>query len=81
MTKRERARVVELLRCAADARERGSRQLNGRYRAAEGLSIPDDLRAIAWNAFRQTSRGEVSDEGYRTELLEAALRVERGEWP
>jgi hypothetical protein len=78
MTRRERAQVVELLRCAAD----GDRP-NGIFPAMEnigakympiGADAVDSVSGINWGGYSD-------DEQYRAELLEAALRVEQGEWP
>lgn len=87
MTKRERAQVVELLRCAADQRADGI-GLNGMFDGAVSLRAADQTIALAWNVLISVQRGHlirtvvgIVDEWYRAELLEAAARVEEGSWP
>lgn len=88
MTKKQRAQVVELLRCAADGRPAGI-GLNGLFGASDDLGIETALHNDAWEALfdvRQV-QGEfgcdrsVVDEAYRRRLLEAAQRVEEGWTP
>ena len=85
MTKRQRAQVVELLRCAADSAP--GIGLNGMFAAKNYVSIGGVVFALAWKALLAVSpdwrRGGLSpvDEGYRRGLLEAAARVEEGSWP
>ncbi len=82
MTKRERARVVELLRCAADNLSPTSK--SAWTDALDGLDVSLGVEMSATRAFgvvadgRELTRG--SDLG-RALYLEAALRVELGEWP
>ena len=96
MTKKQRAQVVELLRCAADNRpvEHG---LNGLFGASDGLCTETALHNEAWEALfdvpeiltsaeilaRHNSPSELIriDEAYRHRLLEAAQRVEEGWTP
>lgn len=78
MTKRERAQVVELLRCAADCQQS--------YRAPIAGACCDLYGGLQTNAFdlAHAAKDDVPDlglEDYQTRLLEAALRVEQGEWP
>ena len=79
MTRRQRAQVVELLRCAAD-------QLNVRETAIPIYWAADDLGLLHSKEHRTALRAS----GLRSRdligwgqsrLLEAALRVERMEWP
>jgi hypothetical protein len=94
MTKKERAQVVELLRCAAD--------LEINEPNSRGCSLGDAGQHLRWDLVAPracvsrlsliTAMGElegvvdgeprlVSGTGYQWLLLEAALRVEQGEWP
>lgn len=81
MTKRQRARVVELLRCAADvssivAAGYATNQCDGvnpctkvfSYARDAYRAVPDVLHADGWHAYPEF-------------CLEAAQRVEDGEWP
>lgn len=97
MTKRQRAQVVELLRCAADVAVMGDRG-SALSSAASGLgrcSMPFLLPVIGashWGALLR-GKGPVTDaecngdvrhvcgKGYEFCLLEAAQRVEEGSWP
>jgi hypothetical protein len=81
MTRRERAAVVELLRCAADRATATVRPISTTARLLgypEGSAVFD--LAIA-------ARCDVAfavpfdDEAYRWQILEAAARVEEGTWP
>ena len=88
MTKRERAQVVELLRCAADQCTADS--VTAMSTASEDLGYVswDPVYSFAWDV-RAAQVGTspagmfsfVPAEIYRGELLEAAQRVEDGEWP
>ena len=78
MTKKQRAQVVELLRCAADLVDRSL--LPVRY-ACEYLNRPWRHMDIALLARQSLGEMTPATEGYRRDLLEAALRVEQGEWP
>jgi hypothetical protein len=71
MTKRQRAQVVELLRCAAD--------VGSISHADEWFGFVD--RSV-WNSAFQ-ALVDVPDEvqEYELRLLEAAARVEEGSWP
>lgn len=87
MTKKQRAQVVELLRCAADSRPDGI-GLNGMFDTACWLDLSGDKQDAAWLAVNAVPTRAATfcvvgfiDEEYRRCLLEAALRVERGEWP
>lgn len=73
MTSRQRAAVVELLRCAADQGPSGW-GLTGVYGAADD----DATLEIVWRVLNglELPYGE-----YRFALLEAAARVEEGRWP
>ena len=88
MNRRERAAVVELLRCAADARADGI-GLNGMFDAATALEATRVAQTFAWDALLTVTRNfsaprnvvGLVDEPYRAEMLEAAARVEEGSWP
>lgn len=87
MTKKQRAQVVELLRCAADSRVDGV-GLNGMWDGANLVCPTETVERIAWDAVMSLQRSSrprqvvgVVDEHYRHELLEAAQRVEEGSWP
>lgn len=90
MTKQQREQVVELLRCAADNEPDDSR-LVGMFDAEWHLETKNGEYGAAWRALEQVRwapsdklmRVTVSpiDERYRYRLLEAAQRVEDGEWP
>ena len=71
MTKRQRAQVVELLRCAAD-------QNISLGIAACYLGLSDWHRHQAFLPW-DSSYNWFSD--YREQCLEAAARVEEGSWP
>ena len=91
MTKRQRAQVVELLRCAADGLLPTS---TGAWTdALDGLDTDFEIEMLATRAFSKASDesglpygldrvlvGEDCEIG-RGLYLEAALRVELGEWP
>jgi hypothetical protein len=87
MTRRERAQVVELLRCAADCRP-DNVGLNGMFDTACWLDLEGHWQDKAWQAINAVPThstvfqvvGTV-DEEYRRVLLEAAARVEEGTWP
>lgn len=77
MTKRERAQVVELLRCAADG---GT--------LSPWPPIPNTIEWLAWEAKRAINADESltynqrwGGRTYQWRLLEAAQRVEEGTWP
>lgn len=89
MTKRQRAQVVELLRCAADVCLADSS--HGLYSVAHlmGHDTWDTVTvtggsALVWNMARR-ARNHVHGNGYWWgywhECLEAAARVEEGTWP
>lgn len=85
--KRQRAQVVELLRCAADTRV-NCVGLNGMFDGAAYVDANKPVVGAAWDALLDVQVGNrprevvgTVDERYRAELLEAALRVEFGEWP
>lgn len=92
MTKKQRAQVVELLRCAADACAIDSSQ--GLYSVARDLGFDTwdsaaaknlpAAAAFVWNQAchaRNHVHGNGYWYGYWHECLEAAQRVEDGEWP
>lgn len=81
MTKRQRAQVVELLRCTADDGKDG-----GLFNTSFGGEWPtnDDKKAIAVHCYAVHARQSVEAEhpwtlSYDETCLEAALRVEQGE--
>lgn len=83
MTAKQRAQVCELLRCAADDHPMGF-GLVGMFGVQQFGKEPQRLAWQCLNSFEwpaQQWTGTGIDEGYRHALLEAALRVERGEWP
>lgn len=88
MTKRQRAQVVELLRCAADRW-----QFDGRYINALLCDTSDRIESasgVAWHAISvrnsilpyelRDAKGDLVDFEH-VRLLEAAQRVEEGSWP
>ncbi len=81
LTKKQRAKVVELLRSAADDCPWGG--LNGMFRAEDvGASVcVVDAAWCARDLAADLRRLRKGVEPYRHVLLEAALRVEQGEWP
>ena len=83
LSARQRAQVVELLRCAADGLSATS---TGAWTdACDGLDIGIKIQMFAISAFvvvagwGQFSSAEWEDG--RAAYLEAALRVEEGSWP
>lgn len=76
MTKRHRAQVVELLRCAADAGMDGETPV-GLLSAGDEFSV--EVNDLAWDAYYSVRTEEPGR--FRLELLEAAARVEEGSWP
>lgn len=97
MTKKQRAQVVELLRCAADIAVMGDiySALGTAAKALDMLSIPwrDSRGDNHWSSLVSsegpvqngvislTDKRLVSGPGYEFCLLEAAARVEEGGWP
>lgn len=80
MTKKQREQVVELLRCAADVQGIGN--------AASALDLIDGpFWGAAIKAWESTAdvitekRGHMSGISYEDICLEAAARVEEGQWP
>lgn len=86
MTKRVRAQVVELLRCAADIPGLATAAV---MLGADMIALIDrtGLYGRAYLALADVQRqtydsSEIYNDGpFRRDLLEAALRVEEGEWP
>lgn len=92
MTKRERAQVVELLRCAADYAARGRRSWLDVVAADIGIdyAIADKARVVgiivqSEEPFRSQHlghRGDIMPPDWCLRVaLEAAQRVEEGTWP
>lgn len=85
MTRKERAQVVELLRCAADLGISGvSCPLTEASHRLAGLSITDDADDVVRAVIDELSDPWWSGdtwEDYATHCLEAAARVEEGSWP
>jgi hypothetical protein len=83
MTRRERAQVVELLRCAADNLHRQGSIERGVFLAPimdTALFIYGTVPPIYYAALDARERCfAINDRAAR--FLEAALRVEQGEWP
>jgi hypothetical protein len=78
MTRRQRAQVVELLRCAADRCDPFDTAL-GFASTAYAVGTSHEVRYLTCDALVET----VGDRGndWQAACLEAALRVEQGEWP
>ncbi len=77
MTKRQRAKVVELLRCAADRQSIG-------YAAAaldEWHTPPHNDAIRAWEDTVSSLYMPLTGTTYSDVCLEAAQRVEEGTWP
>ncbi len=84
MTKRERAQVVELLRCAADNLTPTSRGAwTDALDALEAEMVVELAATMAYGevADRRVLIGGVDIELGRALYLEAAQRVEEGSWP
>lgn len=85
MTKLERAKVVELLRCAADGRGSGRGLVRAGYETGhcDGIKPCTKVYSLACTAYM--SIHQVPSVWYwarpRRPLLEAAARVEEGSWP
>lgn len=85
--KRQRAQVVELLRCAADGRWHGIGLTMAGYALGhcDGINPCTRIYTLACDAY--TKVNGIPSEWYwasyrrRTGLLEAAARVEEGSWP
>jgi hypothetical protein len=81
LSKRQRAQVVELLRCAADVVSE-TRLPIARASDYLGLYSDDVIVDLAHAARMDVSDGwPDSDDVYRQGVLEAAARVEEGTWP
>lgn len=84
MTRRERAQVVELLRCAADdVALSGGLALMVIYAMDDASTDSYLLDALAWAAMTDANDGwsiGCSPDPVAT-MLEAAQRVEEGTWP
>jgi hypothetical protein len=78
MTKRQRAQVVEFLRCAAEARITG--MMLPRVTATDWLDASEATAEFAEKAWIAVCN-DVGMSLYQYELLEAAARVEEGSWP
>ena len=82
MTRHQRAQVVELLRCAADAVARGWTSGAALSDASDELGSPYFKYAVRCE--QTVTRWPVwpaEGEARIAALLEAAQRVEEGEWP
>lgn len=85
MRKRERAQVVELLRCAADHspdphRTAPTDQYGFRFNGLLNVwPAEENETAVAAQAAVMETYEQPGD--WHRALLEAALRVEQGEWP
>ncbi len=80
ISKRERAQIVELLRCAADLLVSG-RSMFPRLDAARYLDIPNTLLTLDIIDTASEACADVGGPRNQFNLLEAAARVELGEWP
>ena len=84
MTKRQRAQVVELLRCAADLTPDDPCDM---LADATGYldAVGEYTQAIAYDAVNDVSpyglTHDTTHDEERANLLEAAARVEEGSWP
>lgn len=87
LTKKQRAEVVELLRCAADGRRHGIGITMAGYQTGhcDGISPCTSAYTLACDAYMRVNG--IPSEWYwasyrrRRGLLEAAQRVEEGTWP
>lgn len=79
VTKRQRAQVVELLRCAADRCIFDDTFAFGWTRSALGLRQGGKIHNLTCRALTETVGLHGFD--WRRDLLEAAARVEEGSWP
>ncbi len=80
MTKRERAQVVELLRCGADGLTRLWHSPG--WAAANFIGADPSVAALANKAVDAIDPAtHVERDDFRTIALEAAARVEEGTWP
>jgi hypothetical protein len=73
LTKRERAQVVELLKCGADVGSLGM--------ASFVMGGDNNIWAYAVDAQTEVFRERGWRLNYETACLEAAARVEAGQWP
>lgn len=88
MTRGARARVVLLLRCAAETAVTGDHVFGPGWSTAWSLGLGKRecavatraVRSVAQRAGRSTDAAADLDE-YLTIVLEAALRIEEGSWP
>lgn len=81
MTKRERAKVVELLRCGADMNNLVMAGYDTGH--CDGVYPCSNIYNLACRAYMGTSRATSAwyHARPRKHLLEAAQRVEEGTWP
>ena len=85
MTKRDRAQVAELLKCAADIAATGKWGFMGIASdaatfVAHSKRIDDLATKVATEVAGGAEAGKNTDEFIET-MLEAAARVEEGSWP
>lgn len=82
LSRRDRAQVAELLRCAADVCVTGDPNTAAPFFAAAG-SFALHTRQVAWEMRKRFVGTDevVPNDRYQTLLLEAAQRVEEGSWP
>lgn len=79
LSKRDRAQVVELLRCAVNFVHETKLPI---YRAKCWLDASDKIEDFAIMARRSVTEDPCyDDEAYLASILEAAQRVEDCEWP
>ena len=90
MTKKQRALVVELLRCGADLHRVGLADDTGPHHVFGGIGVATnflDASYEAWEAAKDSweavaaSMTDFTGWTYGDVCLEAAARVEEGSWP
>lgn len=86
MTKREREQVVELLRCCADECLSGKKPTPGLYVTAQDLGHRTwemgRMKSRVWSLARDARLAvDILWAPYEVTCLEAAARVEEGEYP
>lgn len=80
MTKRERAQVVELLRCAADEQNVWRAAFKGGF-SGKVRTLAYDVHAYVWERRDSELYLRLNSVPYRERLLECVAVVEEGSWP